>query len=99
MRRVGTRQSKQPPQSIEPLPQTHQYFPVVSAHYLGTRNGGSEIMHHRSEITGARVQLLKVLAALPGIALLTSKEAAIYINTTPEVLRVWRSQGKGPRYK
>jgi len=56
-------------------------------------------MHHRPEVTGARVQLLEVLAALPGIALLTSKEAAIYINTTPEVLRVWRSQGKGPRYK
>jgi len=60
------------------------------------------MMHARPEITGApvrRVEVLEVLAALPGTALLTSKEAAIYINTTPEVLRVWRSQGKGPRYK
>jgi hypothetical protein len=56
-------------------------------------------MHRQPEITGARLQLLKVLAALPGAALLTSKEAAIYINTTADVLRVWRSQGKGPRYK
>jgi len=60
------------------------------------------MMHARPEITGApvrRVEVLEVLAALPGTALLTSKEAAIYINTTPEVLRVWRSQGKGPRYE
>jgi hypothetical protein len=56
-------------------------------------------MLHRPEVTGARVQVLKVLAALPGTALLSSKEAAIYINTSPDVLRVWRSQGKGPRYK
>jgi helix-turn-helix protein len=47
----------------------------------------------------ARVESLEVLAVLPGTALLTSKEAAFYINTTAEVLRVWRSQGKGPRFK
>jgi hypothetical protein len=53
------------------------------------------------EISGAeaRVESLEVLAVLPGTALLTSKEAALYINTTAEVLRVWRSQGKGPRFK
>jgi Helix-turn-helix domain len=58
---------------------------------------------HPPEITGAkvcaRVESLEVLAVLPGTALLTSKEAALYINTSPEVLRVWRSQGKGPRFK
>jgi hypothetical protein len=42
-----------------------------------------------------RVLNLEVLAVLPGTAHLTSKEGALYINTTPEVLRVWRSQGKG----
>lgn len=47
----------------------------------------------------ARATGLAVLAVLPGTAHLTSKEAALYINTTPEVLRVWRSQGKGPRFK
>jgi hypothetical protein len=46
-----------------------------------------------------RVFNLEVLAVLPGTAHLTSKEGALYINTTPEVLRVWRSQGKGPRFK
>jgi hypothetical protein len=46
-----------------------------------------------------RVMNLESLAALPGTAHLTSKEGALYINTTPEVLRVWRSQGKGPRFK
>jgi hypothetical protein len=55
----------------------------------------------RTENAGAnaRVEGLEVLAVLPGTALLTSKEAALYINTTAEVLRVWRSQGKGPRFK
>jgi Helix-turn-helix domain len=48
---------------------------------------------------GARATGLEVLAVLPATAHLTSKEAALYINTTPEVLRVWRSQGKGPRFK
>jgi hypothetical protein len=59
------------------------------------------MMPHRLEFTGAssRVQSLEVLAVLPGTALLTSKEAALYLNTTPEVLRVWRSQRKGPRFK
>ena len=47
----------------------------------------------------ARVESLEVFAVLPVTALLTSKEAALYINTTAEVLRVWRSQGKGPRFK
>jgi hypothetical protein len=56
-------------------------------------------MLHRPEVTGARAQVLKVLATLPGTALLSPQEAALYINTTPDVLRVWRSQGKGPRYK
>ena len=59
------------------------------------------MVSHRTENTGAnaRVEGLEVLAVLPGTALLTSKEAALYINTTAEVLRVWRSQGKGPRFK
>ena len=60
-------------------------------------------MPHRTEIAvaggNARVEDLKVLAILPDTAHLTSKEAALYINTTPDVLRVWRSQGKGPRFK
>ena len=56
---------------------------------------------HATEITGtsARVEGLGLLALLPTTALLTPKEAALYINTTPEVLRVWRSQGKGPRFR
>lgn len=56
---------------------------------------------HGTEITGTsdRVEGLGLLALLPTTALLTPKEAALYINTTPEVLRVWRSQGKGPRFK
>ena len=59
------------------------------------------MMPGRTENAGAnaRVEVLEVLAVLPGTALLTSKEAALYINTTAEVLRVWRSQGKGPRFK
>jgi hypothetical protein len=59
------------------------------------------MMPNQPEVTGAesRVQGLEALAVLPRTALLTSKEAALYINTTPEVLRVWRSQGKGPRFK
>jgi len=58
-------------------------------------------MLRQTEITGEnwRAGTLEVLAVLPGTALLTSKEAAFYINTTAEVLRVWRSQGKGPRFK
>ena len=58
---------------------------------------------YKSEVTGAwgsaRVEDLKVLAALPDAAHLTSTEAALYINTTSDVLRAWRSQGRGPRFK
>ena len=59
------------------------------------------MMPHGIKITNisARVEGLEVLSLLPATALLTSKEAALYINTTAEVLRVWRSQGKGPRFK
>ena len=46
-----------------------------------------------------RAEALKVLALLPGTSHLTSKEAAIYIGTTADVLRVWRSTGRGPRFK
>jgi hypothetical protein len=54
---------------------------------------------HTTDIPCARVETLEALAALPGTALLTSREAALYIYTPPEVLRVWRSQVKGPRFK
>lgn len=47
----------------------------------------------------ARVVDLEVLGVLPGTALLTPNEAALYINTSAAVLRVWRSQGKGPHFK
>ena len=59
------------------------------------------MMSYEPEIADARARVegLEVLALLPATALLTSKEAALYINTTPEVLRVWRSQCKGPRFK
>jgi hypothetical protein len=40
-----------------------------------------------------------MLGSLPGTAHLTSREAAIYLNTSPEVLRVWRSTAKGPRFR
>jgi hypothetical protein len=43
--------------------------------------------------------LLTVLAALPDSALLTPKEAAAYIRSTAEVLRVWRHRGRGPRFR
>jgi hypothetical protein len=46
-----------------------------------------------------RAEALKGLALLPGTAHLTSKEAAIYIGTSADVLRVWRSTGRGPRFK
>jgi hypothetical protein len=59
------------------------------------------MMPHPPEVTCAslRAQGLEALAVLPRTALLTAKEAALYLNTTPEVLRVWRSQGTGPRFK
>ncbi len=47
----------------------------------------------------ARVASLEIIALLPQTALLTSREAALYINTSPEVLRVWRSLARGPRYR
>jgi hypothetical protein len=53
-------------------------------------NGGSRLHD---------LEALTILALLPGTAHLTSKEAAMYIGTTPNVLRVWRSTGRGPRYK
>jgi hypothetical protein len=46
----------------------------------------------------AGATLLTVLAALPDSALLTPKEAAAYIRSTAEVLRVWRHRNKGPRF-
>ena len=46
-----------------------------------------------------RADVLNALALLPGTAHLTSKEAAIYIGTSADVLRVWRSTGRGPRFK
>jgi hypothetical protein len=46
-----------------------------------------------------RAEALKMLALLPGTSHLTSKEAAIYIGTTADVLRVWRSTSRGPRFK
>jgi hypothetical protein len=45
------------------------------------------------------VETLTVLAALPATAHLTSWEAGLYLRTTADVLRVWRSAGKGPRFK
>jgi len=51
------------------------------------------------EIVDTKARTLELLAVLPGTAHLTSNEAALYINTTPGVLRVWRSQCKGPRFK
>lgn len=49
--------------------------------------------------TSGGVALLTVLAALPDSALLTPKEAAAYIRSTAEVLRVWRHRGRGPRFR
>jgi Helix-turn-helix domain len=46
-----------------------------------------------------RAETLVVLATLPVTAHLTSREAATYLNTSPAVLRVWRSTGKGPRFR
>ena len=46
-----------------------------------------------------RAEALKMLALLPGSSHLTSKEAATYIGTSADVLRVWRSTGRGPRFK
>jgi hypothetical protein len=46
-----------------------------------------------------RAQTLNMLANLPRTAHLTTQEAAAHLGTTPAVLRVWRSQGKGPRFK
>ena len=46
-----------------------------------------------------RVEAIKLLAALPNTAHLTSQEAGLYLGTTADVLRVWRSIGKGPRFK
>jgi hypothetical protein len=45
------------------------------------------------------VEILRTLGTLPGTAHLTSQEAALYIGTTADVLRVWRSLGKGPRFR
>jgi hypothetical protein len=62
---------------------------------------GNRDTHHQAENAdaSARAEGLQALGLLPATALLTPKEAALCINTTPEVLRVWRSQGKGPRFK
>jgi hypothetical protein len=45
------------------------------------------------------VETLRILATLPATAHLTSWEAGLYLRTTADVLRVWRSTGKGPRFK
>jgi hypothetical protein len=47
----------------------------------------------------ARIETLAILAALPATAHLTPQEGALYLGTTPEVLRTWRSTGRGPRFK
>jgi hypothetical protein len=49
--------------------------------------------------TATKIEQLTLLTALPASAHLTSQEAALYLATTPEVLRTWRSTGKGPRSK
>jgi hypothetical protein len=36
---------------------------------------------------------------LPGTAHLTPQEAALYVGTAADVLRVWRSTGGGPKFK
>ena len=41
----------------------------------------------------------RVIVNLPATALLTPREAALYIATTPDVLRTWRATGRGPRFK
>jgi Helix-turn-helix domain len=46
-----------------------------------------------------RAVTLGVIAELPGTALLTPKEAAVYLATSPDVLRTWRATGRGPRFK
>jgi hypothetical protein len=48
---------------------------------------------------GSLADLLAVIASLPATAHLTSQEAALYLRTSPAVLRVWRSRGQGPRYR
>jgi hypothetical protein len=46
-----------------------------------------------------RAVTLGVIAELPATALLTPQEAALYLATTPDVLRTWRATGRGPRFK
>jgi hypothetical protein len=46
-----------------------------------------------------RIETLNVLATLPGTAHLNPQEAALYIGTSADVLRAWRSTGKGPKFK
>lgn len=46
-----------------------------------------------------RAGTLRAIAELPGTALLTPREAAAYLATTADVLRTWRANGRGPRFK
>jgi hypothetical protein len=46
-----------------------------------------------------RATTLVALGGLPPTALLTPREASLYLATTPEVLRTWRATGRGPRFK
>jgi hypothetical protein len=45
-----------------------------------------------------RAMLLREIVDLPEQALLTSTQAAAYLNTSPGVLANWRSARCGPRY-
>jgi hypothetical protein len=53
----------------------------------------------RAVATPACAESPRVLASLPGSAHLTTHEAALYLRTSQDVLRVWRARGKGPRYR
>jgi hypothetical protein len=43
--------------------------------------------------------LLAKLGALPGDTLLTTREAATMLGYSPETLRKWRDQGRGPKWR
>jgi hypothetical protein len=55
--------------------------------------------HFDADEIAAQAERLQAIAALPNTAHLTTQESAAYLGTTPAVLRVWRCQGKGPRFK
>ncbi len=45
-----------------------------------------------------KAALVTRLHSLPATAMLTPPEAAAYLNARAELLRAWRSQGRGPAY-